>query len=102
MSRSQTKPMPRPWLAGVCAWIAWKLDWNVLGVRAAAVLMLLLAPVATAIVYLAGALGLGLWVVGPAPKPDKARPGNDGPLSQRIDSMEARLAAFDEELRRRG
>ena len=48
----------RPWLAGVCARSADRLGWNVYAVRAAAVLLVLIWPLATAGVYLLAALCL--------------------------------------------
>ena len=92
--------MPRPWLAGVCAWSAWKLDWHVLGLRAAVFLALLLAPIATTVCYLCAALVLGLRVDEQASKPVPATP--ESPLGERIERMEQRLADFDREMARRG
>jgi phage shock protein PspC (stress-responsive transcriptional regulator) len=92
--------MPRPWLAGVCAWSAWKLDWHVLGLRAVVFLALLLAPVATAVCYLCCALVLGMRVEEETTKP--APSSEDSPLGERIEKMEQRLADFDREMARRG
>jgi phage shock protein PspC (stress-responsive transcriptional regulator) len=64
MSSRHKNAFPQPWLAGVCAWIAWQLDWNVSGVRIGALLMLFIMPVATVVAYLLGALCLGLQCEG--------------------------------------
>ena len=72
----------QPLLAGVCAWLAWRLDWTTWGVRLAVLILAWLMPLKTLIAYALIALVLGL---------QKERQGPSSPISRRLDEIERRM-----------
>ena len=76
------------------------MEWNVLGVRAVALVLFWITPLYTLVAYGIGALMLGLGTDDPEPEPEPARPAS--PFDRRMDDLERRLAEFDRELERRG
>lgn len=85
-----TAPRYRPWLGGVCAWIADRLGWGVVGVRIAALVLAWLAPVVTGGAYL-----LAAWMLNRARGHDRTRTGNPT-----MTEWDRRMAAIDREWER--
>lgn len=85
-----TRPRHRPWLGGVCAWIADRLGWNVVGIRIAALVLAWLAPLATLAAYLFGA-----WLL------NRERGRNRAPADNpTMAEWDRRMAAIDREWER--
>ena len=75
-----------PLLAGVCAWLAWRLDWSTWGVRLAVLFLAWLMTIKVVIAYAIMALVLGL-------RRDRVMP--ESPVSRRLDRIEARMRDFE-------
>ena len=76
----------RPLLAGVCAWLAWRMGWSTSGVRLAVLVLAWLMTIKVVIAYAIMALALGLLADRQAPQ---------SPISRRVDRLEERLRKFD-------
>ena len=76
----------QPLLAGVCAWLAWRLGWSTWGVRLAVVFLAWLMTIKVVIAYAIVALVLGL---------QRDRQVPESPISRRLDQIEARMRKFD-------
>ena len=72
----------QPLLAGVCAWLAWRLGWSTWGVRCAVMFLCWLMMIKVVIAYAIMALVLGL-------QRDRLAPST--PVSRRMDRIEARM-----------
>jgi phage shock protein PspC (stress-responsive transcriptional regulator) len=72
----------QPLLAGVCAWLAWRLGWSTWGLRLGILIIAWLMPFKTLIVYALIALVLGL-------QKDQQPPSS--PISRRLDEIERRM-----------
>ena len=76
-------------LAGVCAWLAWRLGWSTWGVRGAVLFLAWLMIFKVIIAYAIMALVLGLQRDRKAPQVPQS------PVSRRLDDIERRVRDFD-------
>ncbi len=84
-SRRNRSPDP-PLLAGVCAWLAWRLGWSTWGLRLAVLFLAWLMTLKVIIAYAIMALVLGL-------QRDRHVPRS--PVSRRLDEIERRMRKID-------
>ena len=85
-SADRNRSPDRPLLAGVCAWLAWRLNWSTWGVRLAVLFLAWLMTFKVVIAYAIMALVLGL---------QRDRQVPESPISRRLDRIEARMRKFD-------
>ena len=76
----------QPLLAGVCAWLAWRLGWSTWGVRLAVLFLAWFMTIKVIIAYAITALVLGL---------QRDRHVPQSPVSRRLDEIERRMRDFD-------